>query len=85
VARVRTDGGPESRAGTEEMREAMVEARALFEDLVTPTRQDTRRHRADNDAKPSTVPPTPTRPEGFAPDGRSHLPWSFTRRQAKGS
>jgi hypothetical protein len=30
-----TNGTPESQAGTEEMREAMLEARALFDDLVS--------------------------------------------------
>ncbi|WP_369246280.1 hypothetical protein [Streptomyces sp. R41] len=80
VAQVRTDGAQEGRAGTEEMREAMIEARALFEDLVTPVRQDdTPRHRASDSAKPAP------RPEGSSADGRGHLPWAFTRRHAKGS
>jgi len=35
VAHSRTDGAPESQAGTEEMREAMLEARALFDDLIS--------------------------------------------------
>ncbi|MDG9717179.1 hypothetical protein [Streptomyces sp. DH24] len=39
------DGGP----GTEEMREAMVEARALFDDLVSPSRGDHGRHRVAED------------------------------------
>ncbi|MHA5054247.1 hypothetical protein [Streptomyces sp. SD15] len=34
---------PDGHAATEELREAMVEARALFEDLVSPTREDTAR------------------------------------------
>jgi hypothetical protein len=81
VAQARTDGALEGRAGTEEMREAMIEARALFEDLVTPVRRDDApRHRADDAAKPAT------RSEGSASDGRGgHLPWAFTRRHAKGS
>lgn len=37
---------PDDRAGTEELREAMIEARALFEELVSPARQDTA-HRPD--------------------------------------
>ncbi|WP_405971826.1 hypothetical protein OG496_19780 [Streptomyces sp. NBC_00988] len=35
VVTARTNGTPESQAGTEEMREAMLEARALFDDLVS--------------------------------------------------
>ncbi|MEV0484557.1 hypothetical protein AB0I69_28585 [Streptomyces sp. NPDC050508] len=35
VVTARTNGTPESQAGTEEMREAMLEARALFYDLVS--------------------------------------------------
>ncbi|WP_416960761.1 hypothetical protein [Streptomyces sp. Agncl-13] len=35
VVTARTNGAPESQAGTEEMREAMLEARALFDDLVS--------------------------------------------------
>jgi hypothetical protein len=35
VVTARTNGTPESQAGTEEMREAMLEARALFDDLMS--------------------------------------------------
>ncbi|MFG2374468.1 hypothetical protein ACGFY9_23670 [Streptomyces sp. NPDC048504] len=35
VVTARTNGAPESQAGTEEMREAMLEARAFFDDLVS--------------------------------------------------
>jgi hypothetical protein len=35
VVTARTNGAPESQAGTEEMRESMLEARALFDDLVS--------------------------------------------------
>jgi hypothetical protein len=35
VVTTRTNGAPESQAGTEEMREAMLEARALFDDLMS--------------------------------------------------
>lgn len=77
--------------GTEEMREAMIEARALFEDLVTPDRRDTRADRRgtagreglahrDGEARRDEH-------DGTAADGRhrSHLPWALTRRHAKGS
>ncbi|MDQ1045129.1 hypothetical protein [Streptomyces sp. V4I2] len=79
VHRVATAGGTrtqdgDGRAGTEEMREAMVEARALFEDLTRPTR-----HR---DESRKTV----ERSDGGAAHGRAHhQPWGFTRRHAKGS
>jgi hypothetical protein len=67
AARVRT---PDDHSGnTEELREAMIEARVLFEDLVSPVRQDT----------------DTARPADSAADSRSHLPRAFTRRHAKGS
>lgn len=77
--------------GTEEMREAMIEARALFDDLVAPDRRDAR---ADRDGTAGREAPahrdgTARRDErdGTAADGRhrSHLPWALTRRHAKGS
>ncbi|MGW1625756.1 hypothetical protein [Streptomyces sp. NPDC002172] len=39
-------GSPLGRAGTEEMRTAMIEARSLFDDLVTPSSREHGRHRA---------------------------------------
>ncbi|MCX5057451.1 MULTISPECIES: hypothetical protein [unclassified Streptomyces] len=62
------------RADTEEMRESLVEARALFDDLMKPTREDSakpamRKETARNDASGSG----------------SHLPWAFNRHHAKGS
>lgn len=56
------------------MRESLVEARALFDDLMKPTREDS--------AKPAM------RKETARNDGSgsgSHLPWAFNRHQAKGS
>ncbi|MFD5522290.1 hypothetical protein [Streptomyces sp. NPDC127066] len=117
---------------TEKLREAMLEARDLFDDLLTPAREDTSPGRA-RDTDDVSEPPAarPERSKRFAltkdarraepepttasagrtepteraestgrtenaesgenstrtstPDTRSHLPWSFTRRQAKGS
>ncbi len=74
---------PGTATGTEELREAMIEARALFEDLVTPDRRDAR---ADRDG-------TATEGRRHAPAARSnggrshraHLPSVLTRRHAKGS
>ncbi|KOG33248.1 hypothetical protein [Streptomyces resistomycificus] len=67
----------DGRTGTEEMREAMVEARALFEDLVGPAR-----HR--DESRKSVERSDGDRAHGRA-DGRAHQPWGFTRRHAKGS
>ncbi|MCX5089959.1 hypothetical protein OOK36_13800 [Streptomyces sp. NBC_00365] len=67
----------DAHGGTEELRASMVEARALFEELLAPVRQDTRQDTAD------------TAPAGdSAPDERSqraHVPWAMTSRHAKRS
>jgi hypothetical protein len=72
MARADGGAGQAEHGTTEEMREAMVEARALFEDLVSPNRRD---HDEPGDR----------RPPHHARRGRSHLPWGFTRHHAKGS
>lgn len=71
----RDGGGP----GTEEMREAMIEARALFEDLTGPVERrrggsrESREHHGAHESRRGG-------------DGhRGHLPWAFTGRHAKGS
>ncbi|MFB9465141.1 hypothetical protein [Streptomyces cinereospinus] len=82
IARTRTGGAQDGRtgavqdggAGTEEMREAMVEARALFDDLLRPARDD-------HHGRP---PAERTRTASHAGGGRMHLPWAFGR-HAKGS
>lgn len=65
-------------AGTEELREALVEARGLFDVLVAPGRHDgfgRHEERASRRSEP-----------GHARSGRGgHAPWALTRRQAKGS
>ncbi|MFC8345008.1 hypothetical protein [Streptomyces sp. NPDC057280] len=71
VAHMRTEDG--AQGGTEEMREAMVEARALFEELVGAggrRRELTESSSGDRSARHN---------------GHGHLPWAFSRRQAKGS
>ncbi|MDN3020533.1 hypothetical protein [Streptomyces sp. S.PB5] len=77
------DGG---RAGTEEMREALVEARALFEDLVG---HNGRHAESARQAERSEKAPTHEKSDGGSraarSDGRGHLPWTFNRRHAKGS
>jgi len=87
VHRAAQPGTADGSAGTEELRGAMVEARALFDELVTPDRRDSARHRADDGSKAvqDTRTAEPARAEGSASSGRSHLPWAFSRRQAKGS
>jgi hypothetical protein len=83
VHRVATAAGSEAqngdgRSGTEEMREAMVEARALFEDLVRPTRHREESRKAVERSEGGTA--------HGGRDGRApHQPWGFTRRHAKGS
>jgi hypothetical protein len=72
VARVGAGGQDAGRADTEEMREAMVEARALFDDLMTTDRRDEK-----------TLAPA-AHTDGHD-EGRGHVPWAFTRRHAKGS
>ncbi|MES5821440.1 hypothetical protein [Streptomyces sp. RG80] len=74
-----------ARSGTEELREAMVEARALFEDLVGEGRhressrtaeraeRSERHEKSDGGNRPART------------DGSGHLPWAFNRRHAKGS
>ncbi|MFG3151010.1 hypothetical protein ACGF7W_03070 [Streptomyces sp. NPDC048219] len=72
VTHARVDGAQDSGAGTEEMRASLVEARALFEDLVRPARHDAGRSRAE-------VEGTRTAPS------RSQHAWSFSKRQPKES
>lgn len=75
VAQARVNGGHEGGAGTEEMREAMVEARALFEDLMRPSRHDGGDHRGEPDGHRART----------AERGRPHTPSLLHRRQAKES
>ena len=83
VAGARTDARQDGdgRTDTEEMRAAMVEARALFEDLVGPARS--REEPPDTHRRvPRARGPAPATAAVTA--GR-HLPWAFNRRHAKGS
>ncbi|MFE2051464.1 hypothetical protein [Streptomyces sp. NPDC059459] len=73
VTHARVDGAQDSGAGTEEMREAMVAARALFEELVHPSRHDGSRHRTGAEG------------DGRAPATRTQHTWSFNKRQPKES
>lgn len=78
------DGGP----GTEEMREAMIEARELFEDLLTPAARHGNGSRELRESHEPRRSRTGTGDNGGAAHARSgggHLPWAFTRRHAKGS
>ncbi|PBC99372.1 hypothetical protein BX281_7480 [Streptomyces sp. Ag82_O1-15] len=59
---------------TEELRASMVEARALFEELLAPVRDD---------ARQDTAPAAASVPDGHS--HRAHVPSVLTRRHAKGS
>ncbi|MGW3120879.1 hypothetical protein ACWDBW_27635 [Streptomyces sp. NPDC001107] len=74
VARVGASGQDSDRVDTEEMREAMVEARALFEDLTAPPRR--------TEKAPASA---ATRTKAHKHESRGHLPWALNRRHAKGS
>lgn len=79
VAQARADGTHgthEGGAGTEEMREAMVEARALFDALVRPSRHDGGDRRTG---------PHGTRGKTAAHGRSPHMPSLLHRRQAKES
>ena len=75
AARARAEGGP----GTEEMREAMIEARALFEDLTGPVE-----HRRGG-SRESREPHGSHESRRGSDGHRGHLPWAFTGRHAKRS
>ncbi|MFF3482242.1 hypothetical protein ACFYXC_03065 [Streptomyces sp. NPDC002701] len=72
------NGAAGGRADTEELREALVEARALFEDLTSSARDDRARLRKDDEDVPSDTRTDSSR-------GRSHAPWALNRRHVKGS
>ena len=76
VAHAHVSGGREGEGGgpgTEEMREAMIEARALFEDLTGPVRRQGGGSRETHEVR------------GRSDGHRGHLPWAFNGRHAKGS
>ncbi|MGW2960052.1 hypothetical protein ACWDGI_16405 [Streptomyces sp. NPDC001220] len=70
AAQAPVDGAQQDQAGTEEMRTAMIEARSLFDDLVTPSTGETGRQRAGVGADTGAHP---------------HLPWSADRSRPKES
>ncbi|MFH0522225.1 hypothetical protein ACHBTE_34335 [Streptomyces sp. M41] len=74
------DGRDGQGQGTEAMREAMVEARALFEALTGPVDRHHGASREAHESRKDAGERTPARSNGH----RSHLPWTFTR-HAKGS
>ncbi|MEU2287637.1 hypothetical protein ABZ614_38000 [Streptomyces sp. NPDC013178] len=76
VARFHTDGGARSgqAPGTEDLRAALVDARSLFDDLVSQDRHVSGRHRA---------PARPTERRATRARQGHHLPWSFHRHQTK--
>ncbi|MEU0003548.1 hypothetical protein ABZ079_04380 [Streptomyces sp. NPDC006314] len=79
MARVGTSGGAsDTGAGTEEMRTALVEARALFDDLTGPG-TDTGRHRASSGTAGSPA------TSGTRSHARPHAPWALHRSRPKES
>jgi hypothetical protein len=85
---------------TEELREALVEARALFEALTTSTTapiaasttapttasaRDGRARLGKADGSGAAGTPRTARTDDSPRGGRSHLPWALNRRDAKGS
>ncbi|MDK1343844.1 hypothetical protein QNO09_11090 [Streptomyces sp. 378] len=86
AAHLRAEDARDGGQGTEDMREAMVAARALFEELVKPARHDggpsggrheEGRHDGHHRAGSNGGRKAPTR--------GGHLPWAMNRRQAKES
>ena len=75
VTRVTPDGSPDAAApGTEDMRAALLEARALFDDLLTPARGESPAgYRAERTAAAATP----------RDDGHRRLPRAFHRQQPK--
>ncbi|MGX5182266.1 hypothetical protein ACWKT5_05435 [Streptomyces avermitilis] len=94
-AQADTAGAPENGAGTEEMREAMIEARALFEDLVSTaghragigakTEQPQTGTKSATDTRAVEGASAPAHTDRTAAGGRTNLSWAFNRRHAKGS
>ncbi|MEW2569077.1 hypothetical protein [Streptomyces sp. NPDC047070] len=80
------NGAGADRADTEQLRESLVEARALFEALTTsaaPSARDGRAQlrKADGDGGEEAAGTTRT----DSSRGRSHAPWALNRRHVKGS
>ncbi|GGZ11247.1 hypothetical protein [Streptomyces poonensis] len=69
--------GDGSRAGTEEMRTALVEARALFEELVAPGHRNSTTHRTATEGHGAR--------HSSRHSSRNGMPWSFNRRHPKES
>jgi hypothetical protein len=89
-----SNGAATGRGGdTEELREALVEARALFETLTSstatpataPTAAPTAASTAASARTDRTDPARTARTDDSPRGGRSHLPWALNRRDAKGS
>jgi hypothetical protein len=83
-----TDAGSRA-ASTEELREALVEARALFQDLTAPVRKDEkalpREKREKTEPRDKTDAAPATTAQTDSSRGRTHAPWAFNRRHVKGS
>ncbi|MFD7708134.1 hypothetical protein ACFV6E_22135 [Streptomyces sp. NPDC059785] len=92
---VHTPGdGTGDRTGTEELRESLVQARALFEALLAQPGKDgsdpvtehstATRNQTRSGLKPGLEPGARSTAKSDG-QGHAHLPWALNRRQAKGS
>ncbi|GGX85601.1 hypothetical protein [Streptomyces fructofermentans] len=76
-------GGDRGRTGsTEDLREALIEARELFDALTGSGRESRGGRRAQSR---ETVDETPADTGNTSPRGRAHAPWALNKRQVKGS
>jgi hypothetical protein len=82
AAHLRAEDARDGGQGTEDMREAMVAARALFEELVRPGRHDGGRHEEDRHEGHHRAGLNGGRKD---PGRGGHMPWAMNRRQAKES
>ncbi|MFF3708759.1 hypothetical protein [Streptomyces phaeochromogenes] len=85
-------GAGQAASGTEELREALVEARALFQDLTAPARGDEKALARGKSAPQEKTGKAEEAPAATRTDtdtdssrGRTHAPWALNRRHVKGS
>ncbi|MEU0459098.1 hypothetical protein ABZ322_40480, partial [Streptomyces sp. NPDC006129] len=83
AAHLRPEDARDGGTGTEDMREAMVAARALFEELVRPARHEGGHTGGRHESGRHRAGLTGGRKAPAARGG--HLPWAMHRRQAKES
>ncbi|MFC7841508.1 hypothetical protein ACFY3O_06930 [Streptomyces sp. NPDC001046] len=85
AAHLRPEDARDGGQGTEDMREAMVAARALFEELVRPDRHDGGRTDGRHEAARHDGRDRAALDGGRKASARGGMPWALNRRQAKES